>query len=78
MKNLVLAVALMLLSGTAIAQTDLQERQMDNNARRRSRQADVVKELPQDKKADAAKNAHDRNQDARSRQKDVNQKRRDH
>jgi hypothetical protein len=79
MKIVGLAVALILLSGTAtaIAQNDLQQRQLEKNSNRRSRQADVIKEMPQDDKADAAKKARDRNEDVRDRQKDINQNRRD-
>ena len=73
MKQRALAVGLMLLSGTAMAQTDLQQQQLDKNANRRNRQAEAIKQAPQDKKVEAAQKAHERNKDVRGRQKDVNQ-----
>jgi len=72
MKPLALAVGLILLSGTAMAQTDLQQKQMDKNEKRRNRQAEAIKQAPADKKVEAAQKAHERNQDVRSRQKDTN------
>jgi hypothetical protein len=80
MRKLALAVVLMLLSsGAAMADNDnnLQERQLDNNKNRRDRQADAIEKMDDDNKADAARRAHDRNQDVRERQKDVNKRRRD-
>ena len=81
MKVLVLATALVLLtgsmfvSGTAIAGDDLRERQMEKNQNRRERQADVIDEMDDDNKKEAAEKARERNQDVRERQKDVNDKR---
>ena len=72
MKQLALAVGLMLLSGSAMAQTDLQQQQVNKNADRRSRQAEVIKQAPQDQKVEAAQKAHERNKKVRDRQKDVN------
>ena len=80
MRKLALAVVLMVLSsGVAMADNDnnLQERQLENNQNRRGRQADAIEKMDNDNKADAAQRAHDRNQDVRERQKDVNKKRRD-
>jgi len=73
MKQLALAVGLLFLSGTALAQTDLQQQQLNKNANRRSRQAEAIKQVPQEQKADAAKKAHERNQNVKGRQKDINQ-----
>ena len=56
---------------------NLQERQLENNKNRRGRQADAIDKMDDDNKADAAQRAHDRNQDVRERQKDVNKRRRD-
>ena len=72
MKQLALAVGLMLLTGTAMAQTDLQQKQLDKNANRRNRQAEVIKQAPADKKVEAAQKTHERNKDVRGRQKDTN------
>ena len=83
MKVLVLATALVLLtgsmfvSGTAIAGDDLRERQMEKNQNRRERQADVIDEMDDDNKKEAAEKAHERNEDVRDRQKDVREERRD-
>lgn len=73
MKELALAVVLMVVSsGAVMAGDDRLERQHEQNKNRRSRQAEVIENAPNDKKADAARKAHDRNQDVRGRQKDVN------
>jgi len=80
MRKLALAAVLMILSsGAAMADNDnsLQERQVESNKNRRDRQADAIDKMDDDNKADAARRAHDRNQDVRDRQKDVNKKRRD-
>ena len=80
MRKLALAAVLMILSsGAAMADNDnsLQERQVESNKNRRDRQADAIDKMDDDNKADAAQRAHDRNQDVRERQKDVNKRRRD-
>ena len=82
MKQLVLATGLVLLMGSTLLSAtaradDLQERQVEKNQNRRERQADVIKEMDDDNKKDAAQKAQERNEDVRERQKDVNKERRD-
>jgi hypothetical protein len=55
----------------------LQERQLEQNKNRRERQADAIENMDDDNKADAARRAHERNQDVRERQRDINKERRD-
>lgn len=55
----------------------LQERQLEKNKDRRERQGEAIENMDDDNKADAARRAHERNQDVRERQRDINKERRD-
>ena len=72
MKSFVL-VLILFASVPAIAGDDLLEHQLEKNARRRSRQAEIIKNMDDDKKADAIEKAHERNKNVRSRQKELHE-----